>query len=398
MKRIISIIIFAAMQLGCIAQDNGRSSESHLSSLRDGRVVTDEGKANPKLESLYAYLKANGLVKYYTLSNKNQEGLRKRYEFNFGLNNEGPEPTIDYMKKPLDSKADSAIRAEWRKTREAFHVVRRTLSELTQDAAESYSYEYHQNGHDTIITTIALKPYENEPIPKKFEYLENDSYGTGKLPEMVHFRYTDSDRGLKNRMGPIGFGELRVNTIVDTTFYATKDFDVDALHMAILPLFKDKTIKRHEIHCQHDSTVDVFDDSHKFDSYLRAEKSVRRRGDNHLTVYKFTSEEKAKTMLHQVMEYVRQYIADHPKEAYTIYSDEYFQPLNLARMFRGESCRNMYEIDEPRKSMTIDAIMDENGFYILINVWDDDEYLPFDWKRLKEKVNDKGVLYGDWWD
>jgi len=52
-------------------------------------------------------------------------------------------------------------------------------------------------------------------------------------------------------------------------------------------------------------------------------------------------------------------------------------------MFRGESCRNMYEIDEPRKSMTIDAIMDENGFYILINVWDDDEYLPFDWKLSK---------------
>jgi len=374
MKRIISIIIFAAMQLGCFAQ------------------------ANPKLESLYAYLKANGLVKYYTLSNKNQEGLRKRYEFKFGLVDDGPAPTKDYMGRLLDAKADSAIRAEWRKTREAVQVVRRTLSELTQDATESYSYEYHQNGHDTIITTIALKPYENEPIPKKFEYPENDSYGTGKTPEMVHFRYTDSERWRKSRMNPIGFGELRVNSIVDTTLYATKDFDVDALHKAIQPLFKDKTIKRHEIHCQHDSTIDVFDDSHKFGSYLRAEKSVRRRGDNHLTVYKFTSEEKAKAKLHQVMECVRQYITDHPREAYTIYSDEYFPPLNPARMFRGEAYRNMGEIDEPRKSMTIDALMDENGFYIFINKWDDDEYFPFDWKRLKEKVNEKEVLFGEWWD
>ena len=378
MKRIISIIIFAAMQLGCIAQDN------------------------PKLESLYAYLKANGLVKYYTLSNKNQEGLRKRYEFNFGLNNEGPEPTIDYMKKPLDSKADSAIHAEWRKTREAFYMVRRTLSELTQDAAESYSYEYHQNGHDTIITTIALKPYENEPIPMKFEYPENDSYGTGKTPEMVYFRYTDSERGLKNRMSPIGFGELRVNTIVDTALYATKDFDVDALHKNILPLFKDKTIMRHEIHCQHDSTFDVDSvDIAPFDeSYLRAEKSVRRRGDNRLTVYKFTSEEMAKTKLHQVMECVRQYIADHPREAYTICSDEYFPPLNPAKMFRGEAYKNMYGIDEPRKSMTIDAIMDENGFYILINVWDDDEYIPFNWKQMKEMVNGKKRYFvsDEWWE
>ena len=131
MKRIISLTILAAMQLVCLAQ------------------------VNSKLESLYAYLKANNLVKYYTLSNKNQEGLRKRYQFNFGLHNEGPAPTKDYMGKLLDAKRDSAIRADWCETREVYNLIRRTLSELSQDAAESYSYEYHQNGHDTIITTIA---------------------------------------------------------------------------------------------------------------------------------------------------------------------------------------------------------------------------------------------------
>ena len=373
MKRIISLVIFTAMQMVCFAQEN------------------------PKLESLYAYLKAKGLVKYYTLSNKNQEGLRKRYEFNFGLHNDGPAPIKDFTGRLLDAKEDSAVRAEWCSYHEAFHVIRRTLSELTEDATESYSYEYHQNGHDTIITTIALKPYENAPIPRKFEYPENDSYGTGKTPEMVFFRYTDSDDGLKWRMARIGVGELRVNTIVDTTLYATKNFNVDALHRALQPLFKDKTIKRHEIHCVHDSTFDVYTIPW-LEGFMRVEQSVRRRGDNHLTVYKFTSEEKAKLKLHQVMECVRQYIADHPREAYTIYSDEYFPPLNPARMFRGEAYRNMYDIDEPRKSMTIDAIMDEAGFYILINIWDDDEYLPADWKRLKEKVNDKEVLFGEWWD
>ena len=378
MKRFFLFTIFVAIQLGCLAQDN------------------------PKLESLYAYLKANGFVKSYTLSNKNQKGVRKRYEFRFGLVNDGPAPTTDYMGRVLDAKADSAIRAEWRKTREAVQVVRRTLSELTQDAAESYSYEYHQNGHDTIITTIALKPYDNEPIPKKFEYPENDSYGTGKTPEMVHFRYTDSERWRRNRMNPIGFGELRVNTIVDTALYANKDFDVDALHKGILPLFKDKTIKRHEVHYVLDSTFNAnsfFGNQPSLEDVMRIEQSVRRCGDNHLTVYKFTSEEKAKAKLHQVMECVRQYISDHPREAYTIYSDEYFPPLNPARMFRGEAYRNMSEIDKPRKSMTIDTIMDENGFYILINVWDDDEYLPADWKRLKERRNDKILLYPieEWW-
>ena len=379
MKRIISLTIFAAMQLSCLAQ------------------------VNPKLESLYAYLKAKGLVKYYTLSNKHDEGLRKRYEFNFGLHNEGPAPTKDYMGRLLNAKADSAIRAEWRDRREAFKVIRRTLGELTEDAAESYSYEYHQGGHDSIVTTIALKTFNRDAMPIYMKYPGVKFNGMGMTPEMVYFRYFDSDRGRKKRMSPIGFAELRVNTIVDTTLYATKDFNVDALHRALQPLFKDKTIKCHEIHCVHDSTFDVYtiDETTPFiEGFMRVEQSVRRQGDNRLTVYKFTSEEKAKVKLHQVMECVRQYIADHPREAYTIYSDEYFPPLNTARMFRGESCRNRYEIDEPRKSMTIDALMDEHGFYILINVWDNDEYLPYNWKHLKEMVNGKKTYFksDDWWE
>ena len=116
MKRIISIIIFAVMQLACLAQDN------------------------PKLESLYAYLKAKGLVKSYNLSNKNDEGLRKHFKTYVKLFDEGPAPTMDIDKTPLDAKTDSAMRAEWRNHREAFKVIRRTLSELTEDAAESYTY------------------------------------------------------------------------------------------------------------------------------------------------------------------------------------------------------------------------------------------------------------------
>ena len=39
------------------------------------------------------------------------------------------------------------------------------------------------------------------------------------------------------------------------------------------------------------------------------------------------------------------------------------------------------------------AIMDENGFYILINIWDDDEYLPMNWKHMKEMVNGKKTYF-----
>ena len=360
MKRIISLIIFAAMQLACTAQEN------------------------PKLESLYAYLKAKGLVKSYTLSNQHEEGLRKVYSVDFHV-------FKDRQQGLNEVKMDSAMRAKLRNHREAIKQVRRTLSELTEDAAESYSYEYHQGGKDTIITTIALNSYTDGPIHPVFKNMGTTHMDGFKMPALVHFRYV-CHKSPESFSFDTGIARLKVNAIVDTALYATQDFDVRTLHKNILPLLKDKAIKRRTIHCLHDSTFNAVDPS--FDSE-RSQKTVRRRGDNNLTVYKFTSEEKAKTVLHQIMERVRQYIAEHPREAYTVCSDEYFSPLIFETMFKGGTYEFEYTLDRPRTSMTIDTRMDEEGFYILINVFEDDEVVPSEWKTLKEMVNGKKVYYKD---
>ena len=365
MKRIISLIIFAAMQLACTAQEN------------------------PKLESLYAYLKAKGLVKSYTLSNQHEEGLRKVYSVDFHV-------FKDRQQGLNEVKMDSAMRAKLRNHREAIKQVRRTLSELTEDAAESYSYEYHQGGKDTIITTIALNSYTDGPIHPVFKDMGTTHMDGFKMPALVHFRYV-CHKSPESFSFDTGIARLKVNAIVDSTLRATQDFDVKTLHKSILPLLKDKAIKRRTIHCQHDSTFDVFpaNDVTFSNATLRCQKTKRARGDNNLTVYKFTSEDKAKTVLHQIMECVRQHVAEHPREAYTIYSDEYFPPQNVETMFKGGTYEYEYNLERPRTSMTIDTTMDEEGFYILINVYEDDEVLPSEWKTLKEMVNGKKVYYKD---
>ena len=95
------------------------------------------------------------------------------------------------------------------------------------------------------------------------------------------------------------------------------------------------------------------------------------------------------------MECVRQHIAEHPREAYTICSDEYFPPRIFETMFKGGTYEYEYNLERPRTSMTIDTMMDEEGFYILINVYEDDEVVPGDWKTLKEVINGKKVYYKD---
>jgi hypothetical protein len=364
MKRIISLIIFATIQLGCFAQES------------------------PKLESLYAYLKAKGLVKSYTLSNQHEEGLRKVYSVDLGL-------FEDRQQGRNEAKMDSAIRAEQRNQREAVKQIRRTLSELTEDAAESYSYEYHQGGKDTIITTIALNSYTDGPIPTVFKDMGIVHMDGFKMPALVHFRYV-RHKSPESFGYDTGIAKFKVNAIVDSTLRATQDFNVKMLHKTILPLLKDKTIKRRTIHCQHDSTFDVFHPNNiPFYGELRCQKTIRARGDNNLTVYKFTSEDKAKAVLHQIMECARQHIAEHPREAYTICSDEYFPPLTFETMFKGGTYEYEYNLERPRTSMTIDTMMDEEGFYILINVYEDDEVVPGEWKTLKEVINGKKVYYKD---
>lgn len=386
MKRIILLSILAAAQLACLAQ------------------------TNPKIESLYAYLKAKGIVKEYFLSNKNSEGLRKQFTAVFSLHDESSAPILANNGQPVNARLDSAYRAEWRNQREAFNVIRRTLSELVEDAQESYSYEYHKNGHDTIITAIALKSFDNDEMMSRLHrrYPDMTNFGItfsdGKMaiqaPEIVYLIYKDTQTAHKvsKRQDAIGYGDLYVNTIVDTTLYATKDCDVDAFLKAIAPVLKDKSIKRHAIHCQHDSTFDGWA-YHKTASFgkgfITFAKSARKRGDNRLTVYKFTSEDKAKAVLHQLMECARQYVADHPREAYTICSEEYFPPLNRTPMFKGGNYKNTYEKDQLRRSVSIHTLMDKEGFYIFINDWEDDESVPGEWKKLKSMVNGKKVYYSD---
>ena len=212
-----------------------------------------------------------------------------------------------------------------------------------------------------------------------------------KMPALVHFRYVLNKSPESFSFAP-GSCNFKANTIVDSTLRATQDFDVMTLHKNILPLLKDKTIKRRTIHCQHDSTFNIMDPSFGAE---RCQKTIRARGDNNLTVYKFTSEDKAKTVLHQIMECVRQYIAEHPREAYTVCSDEYFPPRIFETMFKGGTYEYEYTLDRPRTSMTIDTMMDEEGFYILVNVFDDDEVVPGEWKTLKEMINGKKVHYKD---
>lgn len=431
MRRIFILMILVAAHLSCSAQ------------------------TNPKIEALYAYLKAQGIVHSYELSNTYGNGLRKRFEVSLDLYDEsrlaapltkqynidsilsrlpGAEvdadgnPTINGKKvkkllvdgkeisldgmvavKKTESKIDSAYRAKAVRNREAYKQIRRTLSELQEEAVESYSYEYHQHGADTIITTMALKnPANTDANVRSYKTPLSPVPEIHNAPETVYLRYYNlSKETVKiSPYVPLGFLSFIYDGIVSNVPKPTKDFDIAALQKKLAPILKDKRIKRRELLCLHDSTFDrsAYNDSlnrigqYKKGIQMMSTSSLGPGGESHYTIYKLTNEEHAKAILRQVLDCVNQQIKDDPEQAYAVASDAYFSASYAKDIFSGYPCSQSYQdyYDgkcDVVKRMDIKSFMDTEGFYIIISINHGDETFPHEWKTLKSMVNGEKVYY-----
>ena len=425
-------MILAAAHLGCSAQ------------------------TNPKIEALYAYLKAQGIVHSYELSNTYGNGLRKRFEISLDIYDvsrfdapltkqynidsilsrlpgaevdaegnptingkkvkkllvDGKEISLDGMVavKKTESKIDSAYRAKAARNREAYKQIRHTLSELQEEAVESYSYEYHQHGADTIITTMALKNPANTDV-------NVHSYKTPLSPvpeihggpETVYLRYYNLSKDMViSPYVPLGYLSFVYDGIAAKVPKPTKDFDITALQKKLAPILKDKRIKRRELLCRHDSTFDrsAYNDSlnrigqYKKGIQMMSTSSLGPGGESRYTIYKLTNEDHARAVLSQVLDCVKQQIKDDPEQAYMVMSDAYFSTSYAKDIFLGYPSSQSYQdyYDGKRdvvKKMNIKSFMDTEGFYVIISINHGDETFPHEWKTLKSMVNDKKEYYKD---
>ena len=378
MKRLFLYIILLAAQLTCLAQ------------------------TNPKIDSLYANLKAKGIAKTYILRNNEKGGLRKEFNIFLQLYDDNPSPIL-YQGKTFNAKSDSMIRAKWANERYAYNLIRKTLAELADDAAEYYSYEYHQNGADTIITTIALKNRANSDSSiRKYKNQGNNMNVVFFAPEFVSFNYKNTSPKVAstNRQIPIGYGNFTYNGIVDSTLLGTKDFNVKKFMKDISPILKDKTIKKRTMFCKHDPDFNLR-------TYLATVPAERRflststidgapGGESNYTILKFTSERKAREVLRQITDCARRHIAENPNETYSICSEDVFSPSHTT-VFGGYDHYN--ETSQYSKFATdcveITTEVIKNSFYIFINVFKGENYLPCDFLKIKSFINDKIEYYDD---
>lgn len=424
MKRLFILLILAAAHLVCAAQ------------------------ANPKIEALHAYLKTLGVDHTYSIKNS-ESGLDRDlwiYQDLYGGKNLPDSLPDDFYKHPffpqtdgigtdgmghityngkvvqkqpedgntgsdsvtyrdVVSKAYNIIRTKALASHEAYNQIRRTISELQKEATESYRYEYHQNGVDTIIVSMALRPGKIGAIVSYYDRRSEYAPKIFTTPEFLDFQYYGLDDRFKKRpysaIGHFTF-EYR-STEKNSQGVKAKDFDIAGLQKRLAPIFQDKHIRQHTLLCQHDSTFDL-GEWNKSLEFAKSMKSMyyspKSSGKQLYTIYKFTNERQARKALHQVMDCIRQQIGDDPQQIYWMLCDERFFFKHADRVFQAgfssTSFRDFLAGKRKRpEEIEIMTCMDLDGFYIITNVYHGSYVFPMEWKTLKSIVNGKMTYYKD---
>lgn len=374
MKRIIFTIIFIATQIGCMAQ------------------------VNPKVEKLYEYLKAKNLISSCEIGKEISGEMYKIFECNFFVcEDDFPGRVICLKRDAQEFDTDSIRRLLRADKRGAFKMIRSTILDLADDAAESYSYEYHQNGMDTIITSMALKNANNNDIVSRMD--GNNRKNVVAAHEMINFTYKtdyfDKSKDLKGHLLT-----LKYRGIIEQN-YAPSSFDIKTLQNKIAPLVNDKTIKRHTFTCNVDSTYNLRKDRNFYSMLFWPDIW----GKNNTTVLKFTDETRANNFLHQLMECVRKNIESNPHQAYSICPDNslfwssvgaFPTPIFIGRQtdkYIDPNSYEKYKVENIKKRLIIQTHSDMEGFYILISEIEGCVYHPAEWKSLKEFNNGKKTYY-----
>ena len=191
-----------------------------LSTMAQG-TLQERLKGNPKIDSLVskvAALGGSGQVSYY------YDGkLHKTVSIFCSLMNdfEPTPPTGDSQRDARNQKMDSVRKERCEQGNRIYNIVRNTCKALTDEAKESYTWEYHRNGVDSVRYTIALGEYQSGDTMQTWQrQREVQYYGA---PEIITFRYDPLANSDGSPLMSKGFGHFHYEYTPDSVWRQMKD-------------------------------------------------------------------------------------------------------------------------------------------------------------------------------
>ena len=372
MKKIFTIILLASVAIAARSQ-----------------------QSNPQLRQLEQYLQEQGYGVSHTQSTGTERGISHQWSALLNAYIIHPQSAIDSTMseaalRRIVHQYDSINHLRRQHLTQALDSIRTTFARLGKDASESYLYEYHKDGTDTIKYSLAFR--RDDGALRTYRY--NNSVYFNNAGEVALFDYTRSNDS--DGWGATDWGYYsHLYTIPnDISWDDMQPFDHAAFEALIAPALKAakklKGAKAYPVYWRHD---EGFNDDVGPNGNLVG-KTVRQSDYGHNSHYGLTTgtlyfipiqrEAEAKALYRQLDSLAHSYVDSHPEQYYTYTFSSDFRYGNLRDMVLGQDFKD-------DSNYSLKALADDTGFYILSINTKGELWIPRDWPRLKSYINGERV-------
>ena len=287
---------------------------------------------------------------------------------------------------------ESANRRERQNRDHILSVIRQGLDSLSAipGVEESYHFESHRQGIDTIQYAICLR--RGEGLPK---FNKQSGYTYYEFPGSENITFTYSTRPKPCGKHFDGLGELRYSRDEETITKEYRAFSWAEYLQTVAPILNQRGITQREFRWVRDENVDK--NIYIFRTELSQEDgSLLATGETSGTLY-FIPRDQSDLMESVVKDFraaTQEYINKHPEQAYRYTYNNAVHPVDnpnsrpLSLMFR-----TMRQDDDTPRDGYVFIGSDIRGYYLLICNVTDAMGVPDEWPILKSIVKGKKTYH-----
>lgn len=332
--------------------------------------AASQAQVNPKIQKLFDKLTELGERTNVIKSGGRHQPTRLQYS-----------ATLYYSPKmyigPETHSKDSMLREEWNKLQQQLAIVRHTLDDLQEDAAESYHYEYHKGGRDTIVYSMNLcrdttrqarkHQSENHPFFDSDEFLD------------FNFRSEKSD---------VSMGHLSYAVSLPKPSEDAEKKSWETLAADITRLFKQNKIKPRKAVWRHDKEYSdsIWKNNGLGFDYRYNLSGHSTEGITNAIIFTvpFEQKQKAKQILHLI---------DSIALKFTDGNHDYIYRYKYNwQSFPWEPILSYFPLSEA-EYYSISVRNDQFGFHLAITQTDGVEWIPSHWPNIKSFVNGEKTYF-----
>ena len=361
-----------------------------LSTMAQG-TLQERMQGNPKIDSLVSAVQALGGSAQVSYDYHGR--LHKTVHITCRLMNDfqPTPPTGDPKKDAQNLKIDSIRKEQNERTNGIYNAVRTTCKSITDDATESYTWEYHRGGVDSVRYTIALGEYESGDTLRTWQRQREVLYDGA--PEIITFRYDPMAGNNENPWIPKGLGFFSYEYTPDSVGRQMKElvpFNKAAYTALLQPILKQQGIATRQFNVYCDTTYTFkevkWNDNDDFVMHHKTLTPLQPKSETKGTVYTMHSRALADSVLSQLIQTTWAFLEDNPGICFR------FMPHTTYGL---RTMSELFENLDYRRALGFYHIylhcIDDQEFNIVVVEGTGDMIVPMEWLILKSWKNGKVV-------